>query len=98
MTYGASRTSRQQSTPTGASPLRGSTTRKGKTMTEHGRLEGKRALITGGGRGIGAAIARRLASDGAAVAINYVSDAHSAEALVAELTAAGHRAAAFQAD
>ena len=67
-------------------------------MTEHGRLEGKRALITGGGRGIGAAIARRLASDGAAVAINYVSDAHSAEALVAELTAAGHRAAAFQAD
>ena len=67
-------------------------------MTEHGRLEGKRALITGGGRGIGAAIARRLAGDGAAVAINYVSDTHSADALVEELTAAGHRAVAFQAD
>ena len=67
-------------------------------MTGHGRLEGKRALITGGGRGIGAAIARRLAADGAAVAINYVSDTRSADALVEELTAGGHRAVALQAD
>jgi NAD(P)-dependent dehydrogenase (short-subunit alcohol dehydrogenase family) len=67
-------------------------------MSEPGRLAGKRALVTGGGRGIGAAIARRLAADGAAVAVNYVADAASAEALVDELTAAGHRAAAFRAD
>jgi Dehydrogenases with different specificities (related to short-chain alcohol dehydrogenases) len=37
-------------------------------------VAGKRALITGGSRGIGAAIARRLASQGAAVAVNYRSD------------------------
>jgi 3-oxoacyl-[acyl-carrier protein] reductase len=67
-------------------------------VAEARRLAGRRALVTGGGRGIGAAIARRLAADGAAVAINYVADATSAEALVGELTAAGHRAAAFRAD
>ena len=67
-------------------------------MSTAGRLAGKRALITGGGRGIGAAIARRLAADGAEVAVNYVADAESAKALVDELTAAGHRATAFQAD
>jgi 3-oxoacyl-[acyl-carrier protein] reductase len=65
-------------------------------MTE--RLAGRRALVTGGGRGIGAAIARRLAADGAAVAVNYVADASSAQALVAELRDAGHRAVAVQAD
>jgi 3-oxoacyl-[acyl-carrier protein] reductase len=67
-------------------------------VTETGRLAGKRALVTGGGRGIGAAIVRRLADDGAAVAINYVADAASADALVDELSAAGHRVAAFRAD
>ena len=66
-------------------------------MTEP-RLAGKRALVTGGSRGIGAAIARRLAAEGAAVAVNYVSDADSADRLVTELTAAGHRAVALQAD
>lgn len=67
-------------------------------MSQSGRLVGKRALVTGGGRGIGAAIARRLASEGATVAVNYVADAASAEALASELSSGGTQAAAFQAD
>jgi 3-oxoacyl-[acyl-carrier protein] reductase len=62
------------------------------------RLEGRRALVTGGSRGIGAAIARRLAAEGAAVAINYRSGQDAAEALVKELNADGGRAVALQAD
>jgi 3-oxoacyl-[acyl-carrier protein] reductase len=46
------------------------------------KLDGKIALVTGGSRGIGAAIAARLANDGAAVAITYVNGAEPAEALV----------------
>jgi 3-oxoacyl-[acyl-carrier protein] reductase len=67
-------------------------------MSQHARLVGKRALVTGGSRGIGAAIARRLVADGAAVAVNYVADASSADKLVAELTDKGHQVAAFRAD
>jgi 3-oxoacyl-[acyl-carrier protein] reductase len=67
-------------------------------MSEATPLARKRALVTGGGRGIGAAIARRLAANGAAVAVNYVADASSADALVAELTDKGHQAVALRAD
>lgn len=56
------------------------------------------ALVTGGSRGIGAAIVRRLARDGYAVAINYTSNAAEAEALAAEIIQAGGRAVAVRAD
>ncbi|MGB3430904.1 SDR family oxidoreductase [Achromobacter sp.] len=56
------------------------------------------ALVTGGSRGIGAAIVRRLARDGHAVAINYASSAAEAEALANEIRAAGGRALAVRAD
>ncbi len=60
-------------------------------------LDGKAALVTGGGRGIGAAIARRLAADGAAVAITYVSSPDRAEAVVKEIEARGGKALAIHA-
>ena len=56
------------------------------------------ALVTGGSRGIGAAISRRLAADGHAIAINYAGRRDDAEALAAELNAAGAQAIALQAD
>jgi 3-oxoacyl-[acyl-carrier protein] reductase len=62
------------------------------------RLANSRALVTGGSRGIGAAVARRLAAEGAAVTITYYRHAEQARALVAELTGAGHTAFAFQGD
>lgn len=61
-------------------------------------LAGKTALITGGGRGIGAAIARRLAGDGARVAITYSQSRDSAEALASEIGASGGEALARRAD
>lgn len=61
-------------------------------------LSGRVALVTGGGRGIGAAIARGLGEAGAAVAVNYISNRTTAEAVVADITQAGGQAAAFQAD
>jgi len=61
-------------------------------------LNGKVAFISGGSRGIGAATARRLARDGATVAIGYAASAIAAEALVAEIQAAGGQAIALKAD
>src|SRR6266404_4148625 len=55
-------------------------------------LEGRIALVTGGGRGIGRAISLGLAADGAAVAVNFRRDEESARATVDEITAAGGRA------
>jgi 3-oxoacyl-[acyl-carrier protein] reductase len=64
------------------------------TMT----LTGKRALVTGASRGIGAAIAKALAAEGADVAITYEKSAESAAEVVSAIKAKGRRAVAIQAD
>jgi 3-oxoacyl-[acyl-carrier protein] reductase len=61
-------------------------------------LTNKVAFIQGGSRGIGAAIAKRLAKDGAAIALTYVSSPQKAEEVVKEIEAAGGRAIAIKAD
>ena len=62
------------------------------------KLEGKFALVTGGSRGIGAAIARHLASEGASVAITYAKDATAANAVVKAIQGSGGKAFEIQAD
>jgi 3-oxoacyl-[acyl-carrier protein] reductase len=63
----------------------------------NGRPQGS-ALVTGGSRGIGAAIAKSLAREGWPVGVNYRSDSEAAEAVVEEITSAGGRAKALQGD
>jgi 3-oxoacyl-[acyl-carrier protein] reductase len=62
------------------------------------KLNNKVALVTGGSRGIGAGIAKRLAADGANVAITYTKGADAAQAVVKEIESTGRKAIAIQAD
>ncbi|MFI2205395.1 SDR family oxidoreductase [Streptomyces sp. NPDC020192] len=67
-------------------------------MTSRAPLNGKKALVTGGSRGIGAATARRLAQEGADVAVTYVHGKEAAEEVVRDIEGLGRRAVALRAD
>ena len=62
------------------------------------KLAGKTAIVTGGGRDIGAAAAKKLAAEGANVALSYFESSKGADAVVADITATGGKAIAMQAD
>src|SRR5437762_3114859 len=62
------------------------------------KLAGKVAVVTGASKGIGAAIARQLADEGAAVVVNYASSKEGAERVVAEITKKDGKAVAVQAN
>ena len=67
-------------------------------MAETLSLENKVALVTGGSRGIGRAVAHELAARGASVVVNYNKSSEAADEVVRQIQAAGGKAAAFQAD
>src|SRR6201995_708045 len=72
--------------------------RYARLMNNGQKLSGKVALVTGGSRSIGAAIAKRLATDGASVAITYTKGADAAASVIKEIERAGGKAIAIQAD
>ena len=63
-----------------------------------GKLAGKVAIVTGASKGIGAGIAKQLASEGASVVVNYASSKDGADRVVKEITGKGGKAVAVQAD
>jgi len=67
-------------------------------MSTHSKLAGKVAVVTGASKGIGAAVAKHLASEGASVVVNYASSKAGAEKVVSEITSGGGRAIAVQGD
>jgi len=64
----------------------------------HGRLDGKVAVVTGASKGIGASIAKQLAAEGASVVVNYATSKSGADKVVTEITAHGGQAVAVQGD
>src|SRR5512135_2434703 len=67
-------------------------------MSECKKLQGKKVLVTGAGTGIGRGLALEFAREGAAVALHYSHSRDGADSAVAEITAAGGKACALQAD
>src|SRR5690349_15930873 len=72
--------------------------RKSSMSTVNQKLAGKIAVVTGASKGIGAAIAKQLAAEGAAVVVNYASSKAGADKVVGEITSAGGKAVAVQGD